>query len=92
MEEISKKVKEFILEKLRNRVGDVEDKNLEENFIESGIIDSFGFLELLMSIEQKFNTQINFTDLDPSEFATLDGLTFHCTKAIENSKIIGAAP
>jgi len=82
MEEINKKVKEFILEELRNRVGDIEDKDMEENFIESGIIDSFSFLELLMSIEQKFDAQINFADLDPSEYTTLKGLTFHCTKAI----------
>jgi len=82
MEETSKKVKEFILEELRNRAGDIDDKNMEENFIESGVIDSLGFLELLMAIEQKFNAQINFTELDPSEFTTLKGLTYHCVKAI----------
>ncbi len=81
-EEIRKEVKEFILMELRNRSGNIDDKNMEENFIESGVIDSFGFLELLVSIEQKFNSQINFAELDPSEFTNLDGLTFHCAEAI----------
>jgi len=80
--EVSQKVKAFILEEIHKRVGDVEEESMQENFIESGVIDSFGFLELLMAIEQEFNAQINFTELDPSEFTTLKGLTFHCTKAI----------
>lgn len=83
MGEISNQVKEFILEELTKRVGDLSDKDTDANFIESGIIDSFGFLELLMAIEQKFGAQINFADLDPSEFTTLEGLTHHCVKAIE---------
>ncbi len=86
MEEIKQKVREFILAELQSRVGDLQGKNMEENFVESGVIDSFGFLELLMSIEQKFNTQINFAELDPSEFTNLEGLTFHCSKAIASTK------
>ena len=82
MEDIKQKVKEFILAELRKRGGDIENINMEENFIESGVIDSFGFLELLISIEQEFNIHINFAELDPSEFTTLEGLVFHCGKAI----------
>ena len=55
---------------------------MEENFIESGTIDSFGFLELLVAIEQKFNIQINFAELDPELFTNLGGLTCRCVEAI----------
>lgn len=84
MDEIKQKVRDFILAEIRKRGGDIDPSKMEENLIESGIIDSFGFLELLMSIEQEFNAQINFTELDPSEFTTLEGLTHHCSKAISS--------
>jgi acyl carrier protein len=82
VEDNTQKIKEFILGELRKRAGDIENINMEENLIESGVIDSFGFLELLMSLEQEFNIQINFAELDPAEFTTLEGLTFHCGKAM----------
>ncbi len=84
-EETEKEVQEFILAELRDRGGDVDNKNMEENFIESGVIDSFGFLELLVAIEQKFNVQINFAELDPESFTNLSGLTFHCVESIISS-------
>ena len=87
MEETKKKVEEFILAELRTRVGQIDDQKLTENLIESGVIDSFGFLELLMAIEQQFGVQINFTELDPSEFTTLSGLVFHCAGAIGGKKV-----
>jgi len=81
MENMKEKVKEFILSELRVRSAAVDESNIKESLIESGIIDSFGFLELLMSIEQKFQVQMNFLELDPSVYTRLEGLIDLCVQA-----------
>jgi len=72
------------LERLSKNIGvDASNIDPDENVIESGLIDSFGFLELLMSVEQKFGAKINFMELDPGDFTSLNGLIFHVSKALE---------
>jgi acyl carrier protein len=44
------------------------------NLLEGGLLDSFGFLNLVSALEEKTGRQIDFSDLDPSEFTTLGGL------------------
>ena len=90
MENIEKEIREHILTELRaraKRLGVTADEiNEDENFIETGLVDSFGLLELLTSIEKKFNIQINFSGLDPSEFSTLKGIVFHSSRAADSQK------
>jgi acyl carrier protein len=40
----------------------------------TGILDSFGFLDLIMHIESKTGLQIDLADADPGEFAVVRGL------------------
>jgi acyl carrier protein len=40
----------------------------------TGILDSFGFLDLIMHIEGKTGLQVDLADADPSEFAVVRGL------------------
>jgi acyl carrier protein len=40
----------------------------------TGILDSFGFLDLIMYIESKTGLQVDLADADPSEFVVVRGL------------------
>lgn len=44
------------------------------HFFESGLLDSFGFINLLTEAEEEFAVEVDFTELEPEEFSTLDGL------------------
>ena len=45
------------------------------NFVASGIIDSMAFVRLLMDTESEYGFQLDFSELDPSEFLSIDGFT-----------------
>jgi acyl carrier protein len=51
-------------------VGDIDDMDL----ISLGIISSLGYIELITSIEERFEIEIDFDEIDPSEFTTMSGL------------------
>jgi len=46
----------------------------ETELLGTGILDSFGFLDLIMHIENKTGLQIDLADADPSEFAVVRGI------------------
>lgn len=62
-------VKSFILKYLKNT-----EINEGTNLIESGILDSMSFLDLISALEQQFSVSIDFGERDPNEFLTLGGL------------------
>jgi acyl carrier protein len=45
------------------------------NLMESGLLDSIGFVELIVFMESKTGGNIDLTDVDPSEFTTVNGLS-----------------
>ena len=47
----------------------------------TGILDSFGFLDLIMHIESKTGLQVDLADADPGEFAVVGGL---CSLALKS--------
>lgn len=72
-------VKKFIIEQLTTkfkRIGYVEKYLLKDfNLVQTGILDSLQFIELLALIEKKFGIEINFENEQPASFTTLVGLT-----------------
>ena len=48
-----------------------------ENLIESGLFDSLDFISLISEIETRFNLDLDFSELDPVEFTTYQGLMQH---------------
>jgi len=48
----------------------------------SGLLDSFGFIDLLLFIESQSGTKIDLMDVDPSQFVVVKGL---CNIALANS-------
>jgi D-alanine--poly(phosphoribitol) ligase subunit 2 len=68
----------FVISFLVERAGRLGFDGLEVDgdfdFFESGLLDSFGLIELIDSVESSFNLQVDFTDMDPDAFTTVDGL------------------
>jgi acyl carrier protein len=77
MDKFELAVKEFVIDHLQNKMikQDIAAHEIDDsfNFIESGIVDSMGFLELMTVVEKRFKIEIDFEDYDPSEFTYLYG-------------------
>lgn len=52
------------------------------DLLTAGILDSIGFVELLMSIETEYGYQIDLVDADPAQFSTINGL---CELALKHA-------
>ena len=48
---------------------------LEENFFEIGLIDSFGVIELIEEIEEEFKITFNQLDFQDRRFSSIKGLS-----------------
>ncbi len=60
--------------------------NGDMDLIANGILDSMGFIELLMFVESIIGRKIDLSELDPTEFTTIQGLS----RSIVNSNSSGA--
>jgi len=57
-----------------NGNGQVE-LTVHTNLLETGLLDSIGFVELIVFMEGQTGCNIDLTDVDPSEFTTVEGLS-----------------
>jgi acyl carrier protein len=57
----------------------VEESNLPDSFnvLSTGILDSFGFIELLAAVEERFDIEIDLSDLDPEQLGEIGALARH---------------
>lgn len=46
----------------------------ETDLIAAGILDSRGFIEMMLEVEQQTGNRIDLNDVDPGEFTTIKGL------------------
>ncbi|MBN2070341.1 MAG: acyl carrier protein [Candidatus Krumholzibacteriota bacterium] len=71
--EVREKIKGFIIE---NFLFGSDDASLGDgdSFLESGIIDSTGILELVGFIEDEFNIEVSDDELVPENFDSLNQL------------------
>jgi len=78
---IKQKLKVFIIDKF---LLGVNSKTLtdDDSFLEKGIIDSTGVLELVNFIEEKFNIKVEDEELVPDNLDSLDKLTNYIKKKI----------
>jgi acyl carrier protein len=65
-----------------NGNGQVE-LTMHTNLMESGMLDSIGFVELIVFMERQTGGNIDLTDVDPGEFTTVQGL---CRIALRNDR------
>ncbi len=45
--------------------------DVNTSLLDQGILDSMSFLEFVVDIEQKFGVELDFGDLDPSDFTSI---------------------
>ena len=69
MIDVQQEIHNHIIDKILFDDGKRLDKDV--SFQESGILDSIGYLELVMFIEEKFGIKISDRELIPKNFGTL---------------------
>jgi len=47
----------------------------QENLFESGVLDSFGVVEFLTFIQEKFNAEIPIEDITEENFSTIESIS-----------------
>ena len=57
----------------RNDNGQVEITE-DTNLMESGLLDSIGFVGLIVFVERQMGCNVDLIDVDPGEFSTVKGL------------------
>ena len=69
--------KDWIIEWLIKKGSSVEflKKNVGNNYLEYGIVDSLVFLELISAIENEFKFNFDDNDFEKDEIFTIDGLS-----------------
>lgn len=72
MSEVKGRLKDFIVENFL--FGDAAGLEDETSFLESGIIDSTGMLELITFLEEQFQIQIEDEELSPENLDSLNNL------------------
>lgn len=74
MESIEAEVRQYVMENLLFGRSDVELRG-DTSFLESGIIDSTGVLELVQFLEEKFQVKVEDEDLIPANLDSVNALT-----------------
>lgn len=73
MENIRKKVRSFLLS---NYLFTEDDAALEDNvsFLESGLVDSTGMMEVIFFIEETFSISVDDTEMVPENLDSVESL------------------
>lgn len=81
-------VKEFIVS---NFLFGADDGSLgeEDSFLESGIIDSTGIMEVVAWVEETFDFKVKDVDLLPENFDTVKRLAMYISNNVGNEPING---
>jgi len=52
----------------------IEEVNHDESLTQTGVLDSFSFLEYMTDIEDECGIELDFSEIDPSEFTSVNAL------------------
>jgi acyl carrier protein len=71
--QIRQDLRQFVIDNfLFGREGELRDA---DSFLDNGIIDSTGVLELISFLEQRFGLELRETDLTPENLDSIDKVT-----------------
>jgi len=73
MQQIEKELRQFVIDNFLFGQGDVQFKN-DDSFMERGIIDSTGVLELVAFLEKKYQIKVGSEDLIPDNLDSITNL------------------
>jgi acyl carrier protein len=75
-----------LIERIRRNINGKTSVNTEiepdTDLLTAGILDSVGFVELLMFMETEYGYKVDLIDVDPGQFSTIKGL---CELALKNA-------
>ena len=81
MDKVKQKIKAFIIENFL--FGEENDLNDDTSFLEEGIIDSTGVLELIEFLEEEFEIEIDDEDMIPENLDSLNNLEKFIAKLLK---------
>jgi len=83
MSEIKEKIKAFVVENfLFGEEGDLKE---DTSFLEEGIIDSTGVLELVDFLEEEFGISIDDEELVPENLDSINNVTAYLERKIKQA-------
>jgi acyl carrier protein len=82
MRDIKQKIKAFIVENFL--FGNDDGLNNDTSFLEEGIIDSTGVLELVNFLEEEYNIKVDDEELIPENLDCIDNITFFLQNKLGN--------
>ncbi len=83
MENLKREIRDFVIENYCfNRQGNLGD---DDSFMESGIIDSTGILQLVSFAEEKYSIEIESEELIPENLDSISSLTQFLSKKISET-------
>jgi acyl carrier protein len=77
------KVREFIVEKFL--FGDGKSLKDDTSFLEAGVVDSTGVLELIMFLEETYGIKVEDDELVPENMDTLQNIACFLDKKLKRS-------
>jgi len=90
MEAIQQKLRNFVTETFL--FGDGADLRDDDSFIEKGIIDSTGILQVVDFVEHEFHFQIREEDLLPENLDSINQLVAFIQRELQRVPVCSAAP
>jgi len=79
---IEMELRQFVIDNFLFGQGDIEFKN-EDSFIERGIVDSTGVLELVSFLEEKYQITVEGEDLIPDNLDSIQNLHLFLKKKLQ---------
>lgn len=83
MEAKKNQIKKFIIENFL--FGNSDGLKDETSFLEEGIIDSTGVLELVTFLEEEFNIKVADEELVPENLDSINNVSAYLQRKLENS-------
>ena len=80
MSDTKQKIKKFIIENFL--FGNDEGLKDDTSFLEEGIIDSTGILELVNYLEEEFEIRVDDEELIPENLDSINNVTAYLTKKL----------
>ncbi len=80
MRDVKDKIKNFIIENFL--FGETEGLKDDTSFLEEGIIDSTGILELVNFIEEEFEIAVDDEELIPENLDSINNVTVYVEKKL----------
>lgn len=72
--------------------GDASSLQDDTSFLDSGIIDSTGILELIMFLEQEFNTIVEPEEMIPENLDSVDKLARFLARKLDSAAAVAQTP